>query len=505
MDYSFFIWSTASFIETRLKGKIEYAELEATVGFSYRHIRETFKECTGVSLSRYILQRRVANSAFEITHTGKSLTQIASDYMFDSYDTFTRAYRRYINYIPSDLRSSGKLRVGRKRILMGIYAPAIIENGNTISFSEPIIEGDKSMLNIQKTDQSCILYGVPKVAYSFEECTPFCAALKACLNYMGQQIDYAYTMATTGAAFRLRWNTKEWDGGNVDIMNIYEDRFEAFKKGFRAAGRSYKILERTNSDKEGFIRFIKAEIDEGRPVIALGIIGPPEACLITGYRDNGKTLLGWNCFQDNQEFAMNVKQDESGYFITDGWWENECSVALMSVGEKQEQLISQKEILLNAIELMTKEKVIFHEQDGKETEYAGGQKAYDAWAASVKDDKEFPKNAILPILFERIMCQGDAQVMVGEGRSYAACFMEWIGGENDNIAKQCNQAAVYFKLAAECTFKMNEPKGGFIQDEQATRKFAEAEVRKQIVPLIYKAKDYEAKACELVKQIVELI
>ncbi|HKL80540.1 MAG TPA: AraC family transcriptional regulator, partial [Mobilitalea sp.] len=62
MDYSLFIWSTASFIETRLKEKIKYAELEGTVGFSYRHIRETFKECTGVSLSRYILQRRIANS-----------------------------------------------------------------------------------------------------------------------------------------------------------------------------------------------------------------------------------------------------------------------------------------------------------------------------------------------------------------------------------------------------------------------------------------------------------
>lgn len=49
MDYSFFIWSTATFIETRVKELIEYPEMEKNVGFSYRHIRETFKDATGIS------------------------------------------------------------------------------------------------------------------------------------------------------------------------------------------------------------------------------------------------------------------------------------------------------------------------------------------------------------------------------------------------------------------------------------------------------------------------
>jgi AraC-like DNA-binding protein len=293
MDYSLFITSTAAFIETRLKEPIEYAELEKTVGFTYRHIRETFKECTGVPLSRYILLRRLANSAFEIVHTAKSLTEIASDYAFESYDTFTRAYKRHCGCHPSDLkRSSCKVRVGRKRIAIGVIAPVIMNNDVNPELPAVIPEVMNSMENIQKTEQSCILYGVPKVAYSFEGCTPFCVALKACLNYMGQNIDYTYIMAITGAAFRLRWNTHCWDGGNVDIMNIYEDRYEAFKRIFRAAGRSYRILKRENSDKEGFKQFIKSEIDEGRPVIAFGIIGPSEACLITGYQNNGEKLLG---------------------------------------------------------------------------------------------------------------------------------------------------------------------------------------------------------------------
>ena len=55
-------------------------------------------------------------------------------------------------------------------------------------------------------------------------------------------------------------------------------------------------------EKSEFISFIKAKIDSGFPCIALGIIGPPEACIITGYRNNGDVLLGWNFFQDNPEY-----------------------------------------------------------------------------------------------------------------------------------------------------------------------------------------------------------
>lgn len=339
-----------------------------------------------------------------------------------------------------------------------------------------------------------------------EECTPFCAAMKSCLNYMGQQIDYCDIMAITGAAFRLRWNTRYWDGGNVDIMNIYEDRYEAFRRAFKAAGRSFKILKRSESDKEEFKQLIRSEIDEGRPVIAFGIIGPPEACLITGYREQGDTLLGWNCFQENQEFAKNVSIDESGYFVTDSWWENEYTTALITVGEKQEPLSSHKEILTNGIDIMKKECIVFY---GKESEiiaeYAGGQKAYDCWAEAIADDKEFPDKAILPILYERIVCQNDAQDMVGEGRSYAACYLEKAAKENPQSEKLCKKAAEYFRKAAEATFKMNEFKGGYVQTEEVVRRFAEPEIRKQIVALIYKAKENEAKACELMNEIVSLL
>ena len=34
--------------------------------------------------------------------------------------------------------------------------------------------------------------------------------------------------------------------------------------------------------------------DRGRPVIAHGVIGPPEECIIAGYDEGGDVSVGWN-------------------------------------------------------------------------------------------------------------------------------------------------------------------------------------------------------------------
>jgi hypothetical protein len=226
--------------------------------------------------------------------------------------------------------------------------------------------------------------------------------------------------------------------------------------------------------------------------------------LITGYHDNGNQLLGWNCFQDNQEFAKNVTQDESGYFVTDGWWENECTVALIAVGERQEALASHKEILTNALQILTKEKVVFYDQDNRSiVEYAGGQRAYEYWARRIGDDKEFPNGAILPLLYERLVCQNDAITMLAEGRFYAAAYLEQVGKEATLVEKECKRAAEYLRRAAELGLKMGEVVGGLIQDEERTRNFARPEIRKELVALINKAAGYETEATQVISEITE--
>jgi AraC-like DNA-binding protein len=496
MDYFCFIQSVVSYVENRLDTDLDYDSLQTVTGFSLPHAREIFKVCTKMPLARYVLYRKVSHAAFEIIHTDKKILDIALDFGFESYDTFTRAFKRITGLIPSEFRKKS-IPVGRIKLTAGIYGPGILDGTQVMPNPLPKMEEITSMKTVKKSEDSCILYGVPKVQYCGEGLTPFPSSLKACLNYMGQDISYTYLMAASGAAFRLRWNPAYWDGGNVGIEFIYENPNEAYERSFQAAGRALLIKNRRpETPKAEFCEFIKSEIDEGRPVIAIGVIGPPEACIITGYRDRGKVLLGWNFFQDIPEFAKDSQVDESGYFICQNWWENPHTQAVISIGETQNIDVNIKEILENAIDILTKERV------GTMT---GGPAAYDAWAKAILDESQFPKDAVLPLLFERLMCQGDAMDMIGEGRHHAAEFMEWVAKQAPEVSEKCVEAAKHFKDSAGVACKMGELLGGWQRGEAQALKLANPLVRKEIAVLIQTAKELEAKGCVCLKMIVALL
>jgi len=206
--------------------------------------------------------------------------------------------------------------------------------------------------------------------------------------------------------------------GNVDISCIYEDPQEAYRRGLEAAGRRYEFLirEKTTTKKQ-FIDFIRQEIDAGRPLIAFGIIGPPEACILTGYRDEGEKLLGWNFFQNNPEFASSSEEDESGYFISGSWWESPETTALIAIGEYKPHKLDHKSILNNALAVLT---------TNNAGRYTGGPAAYKAWADALGDEEQISEGMPLPRLFERLMCQNDALTMVAEGRAYAAAYLNQV-------------------------------------------------------------------------------
>lgn len=502
MDYSGLLRDAMGYIESRVRQDIIKAGLCRSLGISEAHFQDLFANHVGISPGRYIVSRKVANAAFELSHGDRKVLEIALDYGFDSHDTFTRAFKRVTGYTPSGFRKAG-IGVGRVRLSAGVYGPGIRQAGNRLMrFMDR--EEDMEGSRIEKSKGSCVLYGVRKVEYTFEECTPFPAALRSCLNYLGQEIRYPYLMAATGAAFRLRWHPESWDCGNVDIMNIYEDPEEAFVRGFRAAGRSYEFLRRGKDSVKGdFIAFIKREIDAGRPVLALGIIGPPEACIVTGYRDGGDVLLGWNFFQDRPEFKGDSAIDESGYFVTSSWWENPETKMLMAVGEEQNALCDAKSMLENALSVLTAEKV----PDGRGLCHLGGQAAYRACAERFADDAEFGDGRSDAEIGERLMCYMDALTMIGEGRAYAAVYFRDLASELDAggkpaLAELARRAAGSFdgefSLAKEL-FPLVDMRWEFKKQCSALKKSG---TRAKIAENLKKAAERDAEAAEAIRSML---
>ncbi len=263
------------------------------------------------------------------------------------------------------------------------------------------------------------------------------------------------------------------------------------------SGRKFKILGKKDGTKEDFKKLIMREISEGRPVIALGVVGPPEASIIAGYKNNGDALLRWSFFQNSIEFTKGVTFDESGYFICSNWWEN--TEAVMSIGEEAGEQVAVKELLENAFQVLTTD--IIKVSDGEWGAYFGGQRAYNAWADAMSDDVNFPRDSQLPLLIQHSMCFGDATVMVGEGRSYAAGYINWLGGQNPELSYECKKCAENFLLAADCTNNMRTLIEGD-NNEINIEKFSGKNTRMQIVELIKRAQQNEAKAGDFLKAII---
>ncbi len=119
MDYFLTIWSVIVFVENRLRGEIRTAELERATGFSLAHIRSVFKAHVGMPLNHYICSRKIANAAFDLINTQKSILEISLAYRFNP-DTFTKAFKRVTGCTPQAFRRSRRP-VGRIKLCAGVY------------------------------------------------------------------------------------------------------------------------------------------------------------------------------------------------------------------------------------------------------------------------------------------------------------------------------------------------------------------------------------------------
>lgn len=480
------------YIENRVTEDLTGNELAAVAGLSLAHFREVFKKATGQTLSRYIMHRRLCHAAAELAHSNREVAVIAMDYNFASHDVFIRAFKRHFYETPSDFRKNKRL-VHGTLIVPGIFGPAVQAKENLVMTDDrnDTIENDLS--------QGTLFGVVPKVFYNEKECTPFPSCLRACLTYLGQETNYTKLMVASGAAFRLRWNLNMWDGGNVDIRCLTTDPTEPLRRACWAMGRDFRLLCKPGKDgqymaenatkndsriltgdKNDFISLVVQEINAGRPLIGFGIIGPPEACIIAGYRDNGETLVGWNFFQDMPEYAGSISKEPCGYFRRSGWFEDPMTVALMSIGPlgtlptEREFL---QETLRYALTLMQTNQVLT---------YAGGDAAYAAWAQALLNEEEFPARAPLPLLMERLMCQTDAMTMVGEGRAYAAAFMEQAAVAFPEVGTALQEAAKCFRTEYKLVMDMCHKLEGFSMSEKQARNLAKPEIRHCLVDLINK-------------------
>ena len=470
------------FIESHVRDGIDYAELEKSIGLSYHHLRAIFKQEAQVSLGQYINSRKVAYAALDIESSNRTLLEISGDYNFEAYDTFTRLFKREAGVTPSEYKKKGLRQVEIKVIAMGAYAP-VLSGKNT---TQKVIAGAKS--------SSVVLYGVPCVAYATGKHNPVPACVESMLHYIGQRenCSYAWLMGASGVAFRFCWNAGKWDISNPHLMNMNpRNPWDMYARVFHVAGRKCDVLSRESTSKKDYFATIAKSIERGNPAMAIGIVGPPEACLITGCDFDTGGLYGWSGFQATPEFNANTKTDESGYFYSTAWWENPYTATLFTVGKKM-PIPPLNEILRYIYTVLTTQSAGV---------YRTGQAAYASWANDMANDADFSEKIHLPVRLYRLFCQLDAEAMTGEGRYRGAEFFSQIAKTEHAISDLCLEAAQHLYSMSDNAERMFVLRKGDRPTEEAMQTLSQKEIRKEICELILKSQESEYKATQVIEKM----
>jgi hypothetical protein len=276
-------------------------------------------------------------------------------------------------------------------------------------------------------------------------------------------------------------------------MYMADDPGAPFDHAFQAAGYEYEIVGmQEGRDNEAFFRQrIVESIQRGRPVLAFGPIGPPEAAIVTGYDEGGEVLIGWNFFQNIPEFNAGVEFEPSGQFRKRDWFNYPPGFSFILIGEKEPRP-PLPETYRRALEWMVQvahTPVTFGDRHN-------GLAAYTAWAEQLLHDEEFPDDEA--ILRQRHQAHEAAVGMVAEARWYGSLFL--IQASDPDIlhyrmTEDLLHAAACYAAEHDLMWKLWDLAGGNGNPE-GYRYFAQAAVRRQMVPIIQQAREQDAQAAE---------
>ena len=369
-----------------------------------------------------------------------------------------------------------------------------------------------------------VINGVKKVGYAADGrymLTQFCGCFSALLSALGKndRADYAEICAVSGAAFRMVWKDG-FDMGNVDVAFAFEDPFMPFRLAFRCAGldggfygldgSKYGVNYDSKCDAlknyDHAKKDIAASVDRGFPVLALGVIGPPECCIITGYEDGGDTLMGFNYFQDDYKNDPDISVDENGLFRRKNWFDGTAAYIILREADKN-KIPSREEAAIETIKIAVK--LARTEKTG---ERASGLNAYAAMAEQILNDGEYlslrrgdgnltfaDKPEIADDVTNRFGAFMDAFLMICE-RKNAAAYLEGLAADFPYLNPEIKEAAEHYKSVQPGDPNELWKRLGLFDNMQ--ERFRDPDVRSILAAQVLRCRLHERKAVECLERLL---
>lgn len=106
------------YMESNLENDISLDTISKTIGYSKFYLNRIFTENTGITMYKYLQNRRLTVAAEKLVKTDKPIIQIAYEAGYDSQQSFSFAFKQIYLYSPQVYRDIGIFRPKQNRISM---------------------------------------------------------------------------------------------------------------------------------------------------------------------------------------------------------------------------------------------------------------------------------------------------------------------------------------------------------------------------------------------------
>lgn len=95
------------YIEQNIEKEINLDNISKNIGYSKFHLNRIFTEQTGITIYKYLQNRRLTIAAEKLVKTEKPITQIAYEAGYDTQQSFSFAFKQVYLYTPKTYRDIG--------------------------------------------------------------------------------------------------------------------------------------------------------------------------------------------------------------------------------------------------------------------------------------------------------------------------------------------------------------------------------------------------------------
>lgn len=117
-DQKEIIKKVIDYIEQNLEKELNLDNISKDIGYSKFHLNRVFKEQTGITIYKYLQNRRLTIAAEKLVKTDKPITQIAYEAGYDTQQSFSFAFKQAYLYPPKTYRNIGIFMPKQNRISM---------------------------------------------------------------------------------------------------------------------------------------------------------------------------------------------------------------------------------------------------------------------------------------------------------------------------------------------------------------------------------------------------